>query len=155
MAGARRDKAIIIDLDGTLSDSAHRQHFMEKTPKDWKAFYAALVDDPPNQWCRELLIRFRSDRFSHFYEIILVSGRSDDYREVTEAWLDKHKLSYDRLLMRKFGDFRADYIVKEEIYKAEIEPHCDVLFAVDDRKQVVDMWRRNGIVCLQCAEGNF
>jgi hypothetical protein len=31
----------------------------------------------------------------------------------------------------------------------------DILFAVDDRQQVVDMWRRNGITCLQCDEGQF
>jgi len=28
-------------------------------------------------------------------------------------------------------------------------------FVVDDRQQVVDMWRRNGITCLQCDVGDF
>jgi|TARA_R110000823_G_scaffold205986_1_gene336775 hypothetical protein len=31
----------------------------------------------------------------------------------------------------------------------------NILYAVDDRQQVVDMWRSNGITCLQCAVGNF
>jgi hypothetical protein len=31
----------------------------------------------------------------------------------------------------------------------------NILYAVDDRQRVVDMWRSNGITCLQVAEGNF
>lgn len=57
--------------------------------------------------------------------------------------------------MRKDGDFRKDSIVKEEIYREWIEPFHEVLFCIDDRKQVVDMWRSIGLTCLQCAEGNF
>jgi hypothetical protein len=29
------------------------------------------------------------------------------------------------------------------------------MYAVDDRQRVVDMWRSNGLTCLQVAEGNF
>lgn len=57
--------------------------------------------------------------------------------------------------MRKTGDYRKDCIVKEEIYRKDIEPIYDILFCVDDRKQVVDAWRELGLTCLQCAEGNF
>ena len=56
--------------------------------------------------------------------------------------------------MRKDGDFRADYIVKQEIYDMHIKGK-NVLFVMDDRQQVVDMWRRNGLKCFQVAEGNF
>jgi len=51
-------KAIIVDLDGTLSDSSHRQHFMTGKKKDWKGFYSALEQDPPNKWCVELCDNF-------------------------------------------------------------------------------------------------
>jgi len=59
------------------------------------------------------------------------------------------------LFMRPDGDFRADNIVKQEIYDTHIKGKHDVLFVMDDRQQVVDMWRRNGLTCFQVAEGNF
>jgi len=31
----------------------------------------------------------------------------------------------------------------------------NVLCALDDRQQVVDMWRERGIRCLQVAKGDF
>ena len=31
----------------------------------------------------------------------------------------------------------------------------DVFAVFDDRQQVVDMWRSNGLTCFQVADGNF
>lgn len=39
--------------------------------------------------------------------------------------------------------------------RKNIKDKYDVLFAIDDRSSVVDMWRDLGLVCLQCAEGAF
>ncbi|WP_202926579.1 hypothetical protein [Piscirickettsia salmonis] len=49
----------------------------------------------------------------------------------------------------------SDNIIKEEILDRLLSNNKHILFVIDDRRQVVDMWRRRGIVCLQCAEGNF
>ena len=38
----------IFDLDGTLALIKHRRHFVEGTTKDWRAFFAACVDDVPD-----------------------------------------------------------------------------------------------------------
>jgi hypothetical protein len=45
-------------------------------------------------------------------------------------------------------------MVKEEIYLKELA-HQQVIFVVEDRKSVVQMWRKLGPVCLQCADGEF
>ncbi len=142
-------KALIIDLDGTMSNADHRKHFVEN--KNWDSFYANLVHDEPNKWCHEITKLFGMKNVF----ILLVSGRPEKYGPVTLEWLEKHGINFDDLFMRKDGDFRKDSIVKEEIYRAEIEPNFEVLFCIDDRKQVVDMWRSIGLTCLQCAEGNF
>lgn len=92
---------------------------------------------------------------SEVYEIIFVSGRPEEYRKVTQEWFSEHNFGTHKLFMRKTGDFRKDSIVKEEIYRSAIEPEFNVLFCIDDRKQVVDMWRSIGLTCLQCDEGNF
>lgn len=141
---------VIMDLDGTLCDTAHRKHHVEGKKKNFKAFHDAHVDDKPNDWCKALA---QSLCFRYF--LILVTGRPEEYRESTKKWLKANGIPYADLYMRKMGDYRADYIIKEEILDAHILPHYKVRFAIDDRQQVVDMWRRRGIVCLQCADGNF
>lgn len=154
-------KAIIVDIDGTLADCSHRRHHVEGEKKDWEAFFAEIESDKANDWCVQLI---QSMGRHHSVAILYVTGRMEKYRRTTKAWLFRNlpiqKISdagirYDGLFMRPDGDYRPDWQVKEEIYKRDIEPHFDVLFAVDDRKQVVDMWRKNGVVCLQCAEGDF
>lgn len=142
-------KAIIVDLDGTLCNVDHRLHFVRDKRKNWNKFFLELVNDPINVWCHEIIKRF-SD-----YQILLVSGRPEDHRDITEQWLEEKGIEYKSLHMRKTGDFRKDDIVKTEIYNSFIKDNYDVLFTIDDRKQVVDMWRSLGLVCLQCAEGNF
>ena len=57
--------------------------------------------------------------------------------------------------MRKDGDYRPDTVVKKEIYEREIKDKYEVLFAIDDRTQVVKTWRELGLTCLQCANGDF
>ena len=35
-------KAVIVDIDGTISDVEHRRHHLMAKPKNWKAFNAAM-----------------------------------------------------------------------------------------------------------------
>jgi len=91
-----------------------------------------------------------------------LTGRRAEYSDVTLEWLNKNVLNDQRiktndcsLFTRKSGDYREDKIIKEEIYNDLIAPYFKVLFAIDDRQQVVDMWRSKGIVCLQCDVDNF
>jgi FMN phosphatase YigB (HAD superfamily) len=146
-----RQKAIIVDLDGTLCDTKHRQHWMEQQPKDWMRFYGGILSDKPHPWCLSLI-----DGMRGIVEIIFVSGRPDDYFKQTKTWLREcNGLDIWPLFMRKSGDFRKDSIIKTEIYRNQIEPNYEVLFCVDDRQQVVDAWRELGLTCLQCAKGDF
>jgi hypothetical protein len=89
-------------------------------------------------------------------EILILSGRTDDCRDVTEQWLAKHlPVNYRELHMRKTGDHRKDSVVKEEIFWRDIAPNYNVLGVFDDRDQVVRMWRSIGLTCFQVAPGNF
>ncbi len=56
---------------------------------------------------------------------------------------------------RKHGDSRKDDVVKEEIFWDRIADRYNVKLAVDDRAQVVEMWRRIGVECWQVAHGDF
>ena len=147
----RKHKAIIIDLDGTLCDVDHRVHHVKSKPKNWDAFNQALNQDRPHFWCIELMTAMRS----YGYKIYFVTGRGENYRKMTIDWLEHHKILFDELHMRKDQDFREDSEVKEEIYINKIEKISQVLFVVDDRKSVVERWRKLGLTCLQCAVGDF
>jgi hypothetical protein len=140
---------IIVDIDGTLANIGHRRHFMEQEKKDWDSFYKEMHKDKPNYWCTQLIVKM-----TPYYEIILLSGRPDNYRNITEQWLKEWNIPYKELIMRKSGDFRKDAIIKEELFDQHLN-NKEILFVVDDRQQVVDMWRKKGLTCLQCDEGDY
>ena len=145
---------IVCDLDGTLCDITHRTHFVQRPHgerKDWDAFFAGVPDDKVNEPVLDLL--FMVDEYS---TVVFCSGRPERCRADTVAWLEKHAFPFSQcqLHMRKDGDFRPDDIVKQEILDTHIDKDR-VLFVLDDRNQVVNMWRRNGLACFQVAEGNF
>jgi hypothetical protein len=148
----RKRPAALFDLDGTLADCEHRRIKAQREDgkMDWKIFFQGMEDDGCNEWCKIICNRMFDTAL-----IILVTGRSEDHRRDTELWLAKHHILYDKLLMRKSGDFRPDTEVKAEIFDRDIADNYNVLFCVDDRASVVKMWREKGLTCLQCDEGNF
>jgi len=158
---------IVCDLDGTLCNIEHRTHFVqvaEGAPrvansgdiiyprKDWDSFFNGVPNDTVNEPVLKVLDAFRSTQ--HRHDIVFCSGRPERCRADTEAWLKQHGFNHYALWMREDGDFRRDDIVKQEILDKYIDKDR-VLFVLDDRDQVVDMWRRNGLTCFQVAEGDF
>lgn len=141
---------IIVDIDGTLADVKHRVSHVQKTPPDWKSFNHKMTHDSLNNWCKELILSLRA----RGCKIVLLTGRSEDNRDTTVNWLKKNDVPFDDLFMRAANDTRPDAVVKEEHYLTELTGER-VLFVVEDRMSVVQMWRRLGLVCLQCADGNF
>lgn len=133
------ERAIIVDIDGTLAIHAGRNPYeMEKCDTDFL-----------NHTIAGLVRRYSECK------VLIVTGREDMYRDLTNHWLDRHEFFRDVLFMRPTGDHREDSIIKQEIYDREIKGKYNVEFVLDDRNRVVDMWRRNGLTCLQVAEGDF
>ena len=147
-----KPSALIVDIDGTVADNTHREHFLHQSPKDWKSFYAACADDKPKVHVIQAVIHLAKNVG---YVPIFVTGRTESYRHDTAQWLFDHAplLGGSPLFMRPETDFRSDDVVKEEIYRKEIAPYYRVKLAIDDRARVVALWRRLGIECWQVAEG--
>lgn len=135
--------AIIVDIDGTVADMAGK-----RGPYDTSKYH---LDEPHHDIIS--LVYTLEER--HGYDIIFLSGRSEDFRAETEAWLDKNMLDRKALYMRPSGDTRNDAIVKDELFEKYIAGKYNVDFVIDDRDRVVDMWRAKGLRCLQVADGNF
>jgi len=132
--------AILCDLDGTLA------LFGDANPYD-----RDFMRDDLNVPVQATLAAFK--RQGH--AVLLASGRKDSARQQTEAWLDRHDVVYDHLWMRQTDDNRKDAIVKREIYEAQIRGVYNVLFVLDDRDQVVELWRSLGLTCFQVEYGDF
>lgn len=142
-------KTVIVDIDGTLADCEHRRHFLNKRPVDWNSFFGAMDNDPLIEPVAEILDALDNGDWN----VILCSGRPDSYREVTVQWLMDHFIPYNELHMRAAGDHRSDVIVKREMLQSFRARDLDIRFVIDDRKSVVDMWRDEGLICLQAAPG--
>jgi predicted kinase len=148
-------KAVIFDIDGTLADVKHRLHYLENG-KDWNGFFSQMHDDPviePVAELARLLYAGISNGIKQpfDYAILIVSARPDDYRFETGKWLNANHIPFQKLYMRKSGDFRRDDIVKAEILQQILDDGYEPFLVVDDRPMVVDMWRSHGITTLQCA----
>lgn len=146
-----KQKVILVDLDGTVADIEHRVSHVTQNPPDWKSFYQEIDRDTLHLWCFELIQAMQA----RGYKILFVTGREEYTRALSQEWLDRHHLNGISLMMRREGDTREDAMVKKDIYLQDIDPLYEVLFVVDDRRSVVEMWREVGLVCLQCAPGEF
>lgn len=146
------ERAIIVDLDGTLCDCEHRVHHVSGSgKKNWKEFNELMSEDELNNWCLDLIHAMVATN----HKVLFVTGREDQYEEKTKEWLARHLVPYDELHMRESNDFREDSEIKKDIYNQRIKDKYKVTFVVDDRKSVVTMWREIGLVCLQCDWGDF
>ena len=128
----------VVDIDGVLADAEHRQHHVERTPKDWDAFFAAVGDDAPIPAGLELV---RDLATAH--RVVLLSGRPERTRTDTEAWLVHHDVGYERLLLRPDVDRRAAAVFKADAMGAIGEP-AEVTVVVDDDESVVETLTRMG-----------
>ena len=145
-------QTVLFDIDGTLADIKHRRKYLDQERPDWAKFNAEMGNDTPNHAIVKLYnILWQSNA----YEIIIVTGRNEAFRKVTETWFVWNEIIFNRIIMRADRDYRADYIIKEEILDMLLNEGKQIAFTVDDRQQVVDMWRRRGITCLQCDKGDF
>ncbi len=137
----------IVDIDGTLSLRNNRD------PYD----YESAGQDIPNG----SVIRVVRILESAGCSIVYFTGRKErsshgvSTRLVTQRWLDQHVAIPGPLYMRGELDDRKDSIVKTEMLALLLqEMKCNkgnILCVIDDRKQVVDMWRSEGLLCLDVA----
>ncbi|MGW0030420.1 phosphatase domain-containing protein [Streptomyces sp. NPDC003314] len=134
--------AVMCDIDGTLALR------VDRGPYD----FTRCDRDVLNVSVRDALRAFRSAQRDR---IVLLSGRSEDHRALTEEWLARHEVPYDELWMRASGDGRGDDLVKAELFDAHVRHRYAVRVSLDDRDRVVALWRRLGLPTWQVNYGAF
>lgn len=145
-----RGHLVVFDLDGTLSLTDHRNHFIERkaSEKDWSAFYDACDKDRANT---PVIAAYAAMEAAGF-DVQIWTGRSDRVKDKTLTWLAEQGIHSPTLLMRSDGDHTPDVDLKGEwLRDADRKP----FLVFEDRARVVEMWRSHGVVCAQVAQGSF
>ncbi|MGW0783326.1 phosphatase domain-containing protein [Streptomyces sp. NPDC002913] len=122
----------VFDLDGTLADSGHRQHFLEGRRRDWAGFFAAAPDDPPLEKGLDLALASAEE-----CEVVYLTGRPERCRRDTLAWLEKQGLPKGTVHMRRNDDRRPARRTKLEILRRLSRTRA-VRVLVDDDELVCD-----------------
>ena len=158
---------ILFDLDGTIANVDRRRKAADQAEDDFANANISMTDDKLLPLCRkawwkawqdpdnilrdepnEVVVSILRDWHERGKVITIVSARNDKNRDVTEQWLAQWGIPYDALYMRPDGDYRPDNVFKQELLD-NIRKTDLIERVYDDRNQVVDMWRANGIECIQ------
>ena len=150
-------KTIIFDLDGTLALIDKRRAISTKPngKLDWDIFFDPknISLDKPNT----PVITTAQLLHSQGFRIVIFSGRSKATYRTTRQWLIQNDVPFDMLQMRPTDDYHH-YMKDSDLKQMWLDTLIDKdnVFAVfDDRNQVVDMWRKNGLTTFQVADGDF
>lgn len=133
---------VIFDVDGTLAKMNGRGPF------DWNRVGEDLVNEP--------VANLLDTLFNSGKKIIIFTGRDGVCLEETKQWLTRNRIWFHDIFIRPEGNCEKDSIIKERLFEENIRGkyYCD--FVVDDRDQVVEMWRKKlGLTCLQVDYGDF
>lgn len=130
----------LVDIDGTLALNQTRNPF------DWQR----VNEDALNPAVATLVAKLGQNT-----QTILLSGRSSVCRDLTIAWLKRHQVEYQDLFMRPADDYRADDLLKCELYDLHVRGKYNVLGVIDDRPKVCRMWRKLGLNVFQVGNPDY
>lgn len=142
---------IIVDVDGTLASHENRRSPFEY----WEA-----GEDRVNESVASLVNSLQQSNPN--LVILIMTGRENlcdengyTISDLTQNWLNNNFIPFNDIFIRNNGDHRPDHVVKKEMYENFVEGKYNVLYVIDDRKQVIDMWRSLGLTVLDVAGNEF
>ncbi|MFJ3921670.1 hypothetical protein [Streptomyces sp. NPDC090022] len=137
-----RPPLAVFDIDNTLADTAHRQHFLERRPRDWNGFFGAAPADPPLARGTALALESAGE-----CEVVYLTGRPERCRADTLEWLTRHGLPEGRVWMRGDRDRRPARTTKLEVLR-RLARGREVRMLVDDDELVVRAARAEGFTAV-------
>ena len=132
-------EVIVMDLEGTMSDSRTRGLWTPDMAHDW---HLSFSQDPINKEVIKILNSMK-------YPYIIITAKPECYSDIISHWLQKHKLrpAID-IFMRPQGNLQRAPEVKNLLLNQAKRIYTPV-FAMDDREDCCSMFLRNNIPCLQ------
>ncbi len=144
----KEKKIVICDIDGTIANNDHRQHFL-KEKKDWDGFFSKLHKDEP---IFEIIDKVKALE-KEGRRIIFLTGRPEKYRQQTEDWLKKYFTFDLEILMRKDNDRRNKEQIKKELFFSNFKPE-EILCCFENDEGLIKIWNEIGlkVINANCAQ---
>lgn len=142
--------AVMVDLDGTLFDTNHRQHLVDKG--DWDGFHSLHTGDEP---ILPMIQMVKSYIEHKDYHVVFVTGRTVTYEESTIKQLNHYFNGDYSLRMRQEGDYRPAATFKREVvsnYLLNTRHLYKPSIAFDDHKACIEMYTNLGFVTCHVAQ---
>ena len=140
--------AAVFDVDGVLADAAHRQFLVTGARRNWKLFFEMCGKDDLIEEVANM-----AHMLDPAMQIILCTARPSIVAEETLAWLDRHGVRWDLLIMREYGDysFARDF---KHYTVAELRAFgFELRMAVEDDPRNKAMFDGEGIPCVYIHSG--
>lgn len=141
--------AIILDIDNCISDDEWRIHLIRPgnlTPFQKYDLYHKLsaFDSIKNKHLFENV---------PFDEIYIFTAMPEIYAETRLKWLTRNGVHFNTMFMRRENDHSPSVKLKEDMLFALLEDGIDksTITAYDDKKEVIAMYRRNGVRARQVS----
>lgn len=150
------NKAVLWDLDSTLANTAHRQPMVPEIKEykeggpTWEDYSMACTGDTPVASTVALAQLLHGT--VHQYG---VSGRNVCAKQLTQDWLDKHKVPLERLFLRNDGDHTPNGRYKVGIIKLLRASGIEVVLFVEDWKETAEYITEKTGVPVLLVQGDY
>ena len=139
----KEKKIVICDIDGTIANNDHRQHFL-KEKKDWDGFFLELHKDEP---IFEIIDKVKALE-KEGRRIIFLTGRPEKYRQQTEDWLKKYFTFDLEILMRKDNDRRNKIEIKKELFETHLSS-LEIKVIFENDPELIFLWKKLGFIVFE------
>lgn len=130
-------KAIILDLDGTISLLNGRN------PYKFHLSGSDLLND--------IVYDIVTEDYNKGYDIIILTGRGLSSKRITQEWLKSNNINYVKLDMKPDSDNRPSHLYKEDKVKEYLDEY-NIKYALDDNINVISMMLSHNIPCIHISE---
>jgi hypothetical protein len=139
---------VVVDIDHTLSAAWHRDAMIGV--ETWDVYHESSKDDEPIAATVELV------RCLHAcdHTIVGCTSRPAKWRELTLAWLVRHAIYLDDIMMREDNDYRPAPELKLAMAREYFDGDLTQMgLLIEDRDDVVAAFRAEGVTCIQVLGG--
>lgn len=141
---------IILDIDQTVADNSHREHFLKEKPKDWDSFFAPerVIKDKVVPGVARVLQKLVDLK----HTLVFLTGRNENLRDVTSRWLleqlaiaipDEHLIMRPNGNMLSAGEYKREHL---QVFRQTLERREESFLIIEDDPKAAAALNDIGVV---------
>ena len=142
--------AVVVDIDGVLSDAASRQHYLEAPRRNWNAFFEACGDDPVIEEVKVLL-----DLLDPELSVVLLTARPSGCTTSPRRGSGGTASAGTSCSCGPWGDYEMARDFKQASVWDLRNYGFELRLAIEDDRRNVDMFRSEGVPCIYFHSGYY